>query len=76
MAFTCVVEFASQMIKKSHTASLICLRSMLVTLSPFFSLIAEIITSTAGGNESFLAGCFFFTLLALISTPIFYKNKE
>jgi len=49
---------------------------MLVTLSPFFSLIAEIITSTAGGNESFLAGCFFFTLLALISTPIFYKNKE
>jgi hypothetical protein len=44
--------------------------------SPFLSLMAEMITSTAGGTEGLLAGCFFLTLLALIGYYVYCKSRE
>ena len=42
MALTCVVDEASQMIKKSVTASGIFRKSRLIIFSPFLSFIEEI----------------------------------
>jgi hypothetical protein len=47
---------------------------MVQILSPFFSLIAARITSTAGVRVSLLGDGFFLTLVALITTPIFAAN--
>jgi hypothetical protein len=66
IAFTCVVEFASQITKKSQTASPMSRRSIVVMCSPFLSLMALMMTSIAGGMEGCCRGCFFFTFSALI----------
>jgi len=51
-------------------------KSMVQMFSPFFSLMAERITSTDCENDGFFAGVFFLTLVALIGALFSAKVNQ